>query len=700
MEQGIKFIITGDTKQLDRTLKQSEQQLKRYEQNISNVQRSINQSTQTSQRYQRAIQNLNNQFRNGQITQRQYTQALEENRNALNAADQNTVDLQRELERLQTEYIRTKRSVDTTNKSIDTGGKTLQRFGRRGGSATSAVTSFSQVIQDAPFGIRGVANNIEQLTTQMIFLSRSAGGARGAFSAFISSMTGPAGILLAVSAVTSALVFFDQNSRKAADGVDELGDSADDTKGSIDELRKSVVTLGQAQLGLTLFQNDIVSVQKEEILTLRSLLAIARDETKSREERQRALNRINKDYKQYIDNVTLESASLDKAQKSIEDYNKSLSLENSIKETSESIFQKRRDLIGEETEARIRATQALQRLGDADVDEERFIADFIARETAQTRKELQGLEQTLQEFTSQRLQRVLPGDIADEIVSRPRGLTPIEVPITLGDLDTLDIDAVAKRAKSGGLKLVEAFDLIESGSVSAVQNIEASLEGLSRVVTPAQENFAANLLRIQEEAKIMSDVVSAGFNAMTQQIVQSLNTGSAVLDAIVSTFVGAIAEIIAASISQSITEKALSKAKIATEQAKSNANAITIATNFAASLGPGGAIALPGILASQLAIINAAFSGIQAFAQGGIVGGGQFTGDNIPIFVNSGERILTTQDQSLLTQFLRGNFGGTTNRMGDAGPIRIEGVLRGDNIRLSNDRATRRNRRFGSGING
>lgn len=696
MEQWIKFVITGDTKQLDQTLKQSEQQLRRYEQNIANIQRSINQSTQTSQRYQRAIQNLNSQLRNGQISQRQYTQALEQNRTALNAADQNTVDLQRELQRLQSEYTKTKRRVDVANRSFNQGGQQLQKIGRRGGSATSAITSFSQVIQDAPFGIRGVANNLEQLSTQLIFLQQSAGGSRAAMRALLSSLAGPAGILVAISLVTASMNALSTSSVRLSDVLNFLiGDTND---------------LAKAQRALAEASRETIGNAQSEITTLNALLEVARDNTRSTEERQRAIAKINEDYPKLIENLNLENIGTEKVTEAVDKLSDSLVRQAKIRGAQNLIAEETAKILELQEKSAIDAANAWDLIVAA-ANPASAALTLITRGAERQSQQISEAEERIQQFTD-RLRELIGEDIdeegvftdikkkVDEIVDRSKDLTPIEVPVTVGDLDTLDINAVAKRAKSGGLKLVEAFKLIESGSVSSVQNIESSLDSLERVVTPATISFGKNLLRVQEEAKIMSDVVSAGFNAMTQQIVQSLNTGSAVLDAIVSTFVGAITEIIAASISQSITEKALSKTKIATEQAKSNANAITIATNFAASLGPGGVIALPGILASQLAIINAAFSGIQAFAQGGIVGGGQFTGDNIPIFVNSGERILTTQDQSLLTQFLRGNFGGTTNRMGDAGPIRIEGVLRGDNIRLSNERATRRNRRFGSGING
>ena len=65
-------------------------------------------------------------------------------------------------------------------------------------NAVPALTSFSQIIQDAPYGIRGVANNITQLTSQFGYLATSSGGASNAIKAMVGSLMGPAGILFAV----------------------------------------------------------------------------------------------------------------------------------------------------------------------------------------------------------------------------------------------------------------------------------------------------------------------------------------------------------------------------------------------------------------------------------------------------------------------------------------------------------------------
>jgi len=121
----------------------------------------------------------------------------------------------------------------STDKMIS---KTNKMAGAVKTNAVPSLTAFSQVIQDAPYGIRGVANNITQLTSQFGYLSKSTGGAGNALKAMIGSLTGPAGILLAVSLVTSLLVSYGDElanigsaSGKAAEKQKLLAESLEST---------------------------------------------------------------------------------------------------------------------------------------------------------------------------------------------------------------------------------------------------------------------------------------------------------------------------------------------------------------------------------------------------------------------------------------------------------------------------------------
>jgi len=103
-----------------------------------------------------------------------------------------------------------------------------------------AMTSFSQVIQDAPFGIRGVANNITQLTMQMGTLQTNAGGMTGALKSMAGALAGPAGILLIVSIVTSVMVTYGKEILKLIPGTQSLADKQKTLTESLEKYKEGL----------------------------------------------------------------------------------------------------------------------------------------------------------------------------------------------------------------------------------------------------------------------------------------------------------------------------------------------------------------------------------------------------------------------------------------------------------------------------
>jgi len=75
--------------------------------------------------------------------------------------------------------------------------------------STYALITLSQLIQDAPYGFRAVANNLEVLIQQLIFLSGAARATGVSLSSLLlGSLRGPAGLFLAISTVSALLVEF------------------------------------------------------------------------------------------------------------------------------------------------------------------------------------------------------------------------------------------------------------------------------------------------------------------------------------------------------------------------------------------------------------------------------------------------------------------------------------------------------------
>ena len=102
------------------------------------------------------------------------------------------------------------------------------------GLAGATLTEFGRTISDLPYGIRGVANNLSQLSTLFITLvaksadgGRSIDGVRSAFGLLVKQLKGPLGFILAFQAVIALLDFFSGKSKKAAEAADTFTDAAD-----------------------------------------------------------------------------------------------------------------------------------------------------------------------------------------------------------------------------------------------------------------------------------------------------------------------------------------------------------------------------------------------------------------------------------------------------------------------------------------
>lgn len=105
----------------------------------------------------------------------------------------------------------------------------LQGSSATGLHAASAM-ELGRVFSDAPYGIRGVANNISQLSSLMAQAATTtdaatgkAIGLGGAFKGLWKSLMGPLGILLAVQTAIAALEFFNNTAKDVDSTLSKLG---------------------------------------------------------------------------------------------------------------------------------------------------------------------------------------------------------------------------------------------------------------------------------------------------------------------------------------------------------------------------------------------------------------------------------------------------------------------------------------------
>ena len=212
-------------------------------------------------------------------------------------------------------------SLNTLNASLNKTTQTAANVGAAGmntltkgtSQASTAITNFSRVAQDAPFGLIGIANNIDPLVQSFIQLKKETGSGKAALSALTASLTGGGGLILAVTAVTTVLQF-------AELGFSRWGAGANEAKKKTKELNdetKSSVLLGN-QLIYSL--KDVSSELAKEASTVTVLVKTLKDETSTRGERNNAIKELNKIAPELFNNLSSEKIQIDKLNDAYKSY--------------------------------------------------------------------------------------------------------------------------------------------------------------------------------------------------------------------------------------------------------------------------------------------------------------------------------------------------------------------------------------------
>jgi hypothetical protein len=127
-------------------------------------------------------------------------------RTALSQAtnEKDVIRYNQELEQTSREMAR----ISALGRQVSGGlGSTSKGFGgltKNIGSANGVAQEFSRIIQDAPFGLIGIGNNLQQLSANFASTSKTVGGAGKAIGASLTALISPANLLvLGISAITS-----------------------------------------------------------------------------------------------------------------------------------------------------------------------------------------------------------------------------------------------------------------------------------------------------------------------------------------------------------------------------------------------------------------------------------------------------------------------------------------------------------------
>ena len=87
----------------------------------------------------------------------------------------------------------------------------LNQSGKSMGDASQSLINFSRIAQDAPYGIMGVANNLNPMVESFQRLAATEGGTKKALQAMVAGLAGPAGVGVAIGLVSSLAVTFSKD---------------------------------------------------------------------------------------------------------------------------------------------------------------------------------------------------------------------------------------------------------------------------------------------------------------------------------------------------------------------------------------------------------------------------------------------------------------------------------------------------------
>jgi len=148
---------------------------------------------------------------------------------SLNNLDGRTKEYTLTLKKLQLERAKLANLRQKNSKSISNYANELGNANKQTGAATSATLEFGRVLSDAPYGIRGVANNLQQLASNLFFMSKGVDnvtgktvGFKGAIGSLIKNLAGPAGVLVAFQGVIALFDYFSTSTKKAKEEVKGL----------------------------------------------------------------------------------------------------------------------------------------------------------------------------------------------------------------------------------------------------------------------------------------------------------------------------------------------------------------------------------------------------------------------------------------------------------------------------------------------
>lgn len=483
--------------------------------------------------------------------------------------------------------------------------RTLNATGAAVTRSTQNFTNFNRVIQDAPYGINGIANNLQQLIPGV-------GYASVAINLLLTAVTFAS---VGFGAWTRGLVDNDKAIKNSKKSADEYADSLDD---------------------LTKYQLKGLQSSNQEIVNLKALYSVTQDTTISLDQRKKAVNALQDQYPAYFKNIKDEAFLTGAADLAYQNLTKSI-IATAKARTSAEIIAKNANR-SQEDEQKINDLQ-VQRAKIIDAETKRlkdgaaFVnsqytdqqAQFkISEESLQVqidsiknRSEIKNLDEQIINLSTDQ-QKLLKSNLQLEKEINKQVKLGADLTGKVGSMDKTDRQRFNKtdigKVKSPTLKFNEQ-DL--TGLFTAYNVITDRLGPLEATISQAQARMLENAIAFNEQfTEITNTGLSNALTGLGDAIGTAIAEGGNVFQAIGTSLLSSLGGVLI-QIGEMAIQIGVGLAAIKTAL-KSLNPVVAIAAGV-------GLIALGTVFQGQASKIGSGIKGggtpITAFANGGIVSG-------------------------------------------------------------------------------
>lgn len=415
--------------------------------------------------------------------------------------------------------------------------------------------------------------------------------------------------------------------------------------------------------------NDIsaksVETAIDEAGEVKALSSIILDESKSRKVRESAFNKLQDKYPNYLSNLSIEKSSLNELSTAIDKVTNAIFARAKVQAALDKITELGKQQLELDLEVQRQQEKALtqQDMGafgkggfDAAMKTRTDYLNYLKKEIARQQKELTDF---IGKQDSDIVASVLNQGGKED--AKPKEKKPAA--------QWKMRDPTISTDEWFGGKFNATTGVTEY--TAAVDTLTTSLDNLGRSTETLPENFekwskenSAAKVRINEtndaidaqiakmnNQKAVSDALAAGtmqvFDAMGSSMADSLDTGSAAMDAFAGQMIQTVTKLIGMALSNAL------------------ANAVVSGTQAGVATGPAAPFSTPAFIATAIGGVMAAFATIPKFETGGVVGGSSYHGDKILARVNSGELILNGgQQRAVLAAMSSGGYMAETRISG------------------------------------